>query len=56
MAANRGEIFRGKLVEKNMNCPLGVVIINLQQSRLDGGASLRIFSEADQVRGSQDYN
>ena len=31
------------------SCPLGLVIVGLQQTRLDGGAVMRISAEADNV-------
>ena len=37
------------LVEESLSVPLGIVIINLQQTRLDGAASLRMFAESDLV-------
>ena len=37
------------LLERSARSGLGIVIINLQQTRLDGAASLRIFSQSDRV-------
>ena len=37
------------MVERCLGRGLGVVIINLQQTRLDGAASLRMFAESDLV-------
>ena len=37
------------VVERCLGRGLGVVIINLQQTKYDGAASLRIFSPSDQV-------
>ena len=38
-----------QLVERCVAAPLGVVIIGLQQSRLDGSCSLRLFGECDNI-------
>ena len=37
------------LVERCSRSGLGTVIVNLQQTRLDGAASLRIFSQSDRL-------
>ena len=38
-----------EIVERCVKSGLGVVIIGLQQTRLDGECSLRVFGEIDQI-------